>query len=171
MELNRNQIDVIKSNKSLLQRNDFDGFFSRISESERCGYADFFYSIGIDIFEYLTSIPSSLFKGSKQLRGVTLPENVTKIGEGAFCDCYSLENVTMSDNVTDIGSKAFAKCLSLKQVKLSNSIRYIPERCFAEDIDLKSIFIPDSVKAIKSGAFDGCDGITIYANYRENKVS
>lgn len=170
MELNRNQIDVIKSNKSLLQRNDFDGFFSRISESERCGYADFFYSIGIDIFEYLTSIPNSLFRGSKQLRGVTLPENVTKIGEGAFCDCYSLENVTMSDNVTDIGSKAFAKCLSLKQVKLSNSIRYIPERCFAEDIDLQTIFIPDSVKAIKSGAFDGCDGITIYANYRENKA-
>lgn len=168
MNLNELQIQYIKRSKGLLQRNDFDSFFANITPKDRRPFADFFYSIGIDLFEYLSIIPEQLFKGSSEIIGVTLPSNVKGIGSEAFKECSSLTSVSMSDSVSEIGNSAFEGCASLKNVNLSNSITTIPAKCFSGDISLNSIFLPDSVKFIKPSAFSGCSDIKIYMNPRTN---
>jgi len=168
MELNSSQIEFIKSNKSLLQRNDFDGFFKKVRSSDRRIYANFFYSIGLDIFEFLKDVPDYLFYGSTQLKGVHLPDNVRSIGSYAFANCTDLSTVTMSDSVISIMENAFSGCRNLNQVKLSNSLNQIPTECFVNDTSLKEIFLPDSVIQLRPGAFDNCNDIVIYANYRSD---
>lgn len=168
MELNSSQIEFIKSNKGFLQRNDFDGFFKKVSPLDRRIYADFFYSIGIDIFEFLKDIPDYLFYASTQLKGVHLPDNVRSIGFKAFANCAYLSTVTMSDSVISISKNAFSDCLNLNQIKLSNSLNQIPDECFANDISLKEIFLPDSVIQLRPKAFNNCNDIVIYANYRSD---
>lgn len=166
MALTQNQVDVIKSFKNLFKRNDFTSFFKQIPQKERSAYAEFFYTAGIDLFEYLTDIPDYLFTGCSKIVGVSLPSTVKTIGESAFANCANLKSVSMENSVTSIGEQAFANCTSLSNVKLSNSLELIPRGCFSGDVSLSEIFLPDSVIQLRFGAFSGCDGITIRANYR-----
>lgn len=157
-------VEIIKSGKSYLQKNDLDGFFKSINGAYIGPCADFLYKNGVDIFKYLHNIPDGLFLKNDNIKIADL-SNVTSIGKQAFYQS-SIEEVIMGDSVEKIDEAAFAFCSKLQNVKLSENLTAIPVNCFYEDKSLTDLYLPDSVKRIALGAFSGCDNINITAHKR-----
>ncbi|MBQ6262601.1 MAG: InlB B-repeat-containing protein [Clostridia bacterium] len=87
-------------------------------------------------------ISASAFSGTT-ITSIHLNEGVTEIPDGAFENCAQLHYIT-GPNITKIGSNAFKDCTSLCEMELSEQITELGE-----------------------GAFDGDDGVTVYASTPE----
>lgn len=159
-------IEIIKSNKNFLKRNDYNGFFRNISSRNRAEIIDFLCESGIDFGKYLRNIDNELFSFTSKLRVLNIP-NVEKIGADAFKQS-SIEEISQCDNLEQLSKRAFYGS-KLNKIDLPEGIQMIPDECFAYCTDLQEIFIPDSVTAIGYHAFDGCDNIKILANPRTGK--
>ena len=109
----------------------------------------------------VTQIVPEAFKGSTNLKSITIPDSVTSIDWGAFCDCSSLTSIVFSENsqLTSIGSSAFECCSSLTSVKLPDSVTSIGYAAFRYCSSLTSITIPDSVTSIGEAAFSSCSSL------------
>ena len=99
---------------------------------------------------------SYIFKGSKNLTTVTIPNGVDVIGSDAFMDCKNLKTVTIADGVTYISSNAFRNCTALEQVKLSDDITSISFNAFDGCTSLKEINMPKYLWSVSSWAFRNC---------------
>lgn len=64
----------------------------------------------------VTSIARDTFKGCKELRTLTIPQEIKTVGSGAFADCPNLTKVTMPEHLSFICDWAFYNSLRIKEV-------------------------------------------------------
>ena len=69
----------------------------------------------------VTGIAAKVFKNSKKLQTVVIPDTVTEIGTGSFEGCKNLKSVTIGKNVTSIGKNAFKNCKNLKKITVKST--------------------------------------------------
>ena len=65
------------------------------------------------MYNGVTEIGNSAFRGCTSLTSVEIPKGVTSINFQVFSGCTSLASVTIPDSVTEIGWQAFSGCTSL----------------------------------------------------------
>ncbi len=142
---------AIRDGKSLLQKNDLKGFFSKLrDQSIRKEVINFLLSIEFDIFKYLDSIPSGFCSDMDGFDSITIPGNIEKIGDNAFNNS-SVNSVTLEDGVDFIGSKAFANT-PITSVDLG-SVKVIKDGAFSGCNNLKVIYLPESVSMLGRNVF------------------
>lgn len=132
--------------------------YSTLTSSEKSSVTS------VIIYDGVTKISDTAFKGFVSLTSVTIPDSVTSIGSSAFYGCSSLANITIPDSVTSIGDSAFYGCTSLTSITLSNNIKSIGDSTFYNCSSLTTLTIPDSVTSIGDSAFYNCSslaGLTI----------
>lgn len=107
-------------------------------------------------FYAVSSIKSSVFKGCKKIKKITISSNTVSIGDGAFKNCTSLKTVKMGGGSMRIGKDAFAGCVKLSNLKLAGVCSVIGDRAFYGCGALKSVTIPTEVRSIGKSAFEKC---------------
>lgn len=107
-------------------------------------------------FGEATEIKECLFKDSRNLASVIMPNTITRIGQSTFYGCSQLLNITMSNNITEIGTSAFCACRKLTNIVIPDSVTTIGGYAFQSCQKLTSITIPDSVTSIGSHLFYDC---------------
>ena len=124
----------------------------------------------------VTSIGEKAFKGSSQLKTVSIPDGVTSIGEDAFRMCNLLTSVSLPNSVTSIGKGAF-RCARLRTTYNSTCFAHLHEsyqgaytipdgitqicaEAFYGCTSLTSVVIPNNVVSIGNVAFFGCSSLT-----------
>ena len=73
------------------------------------------FKIGKDEYT-VTAIAESVFKGNKNIEGLTISENIENIGATAFQGCEKIEKVELPSTLKVIGDKAFDGCVRLVSV-------------------------------------------------------
>ena len=127
-----------------------DGIYYSLNKSKQTAAVSFF-----------GSVPSGIYKGDIVIPG-TITYNdtiysVTSIGSSAFKYSDNLRSVVIPNSVTTIEDEAFFECKKLKSVTIPNSVIAIKQRAFYNcSFSLTSITIPNSVKSIEKEAFYGC---------------
>lgn len=142
IQLTDQEKEIIRSNSKYLKNNDLKNFYRSVGLG--CGrITQFLMERGIQVFDYLTEIPSNMFKGA-EFETISVPEHIEKIGPNAFSNCDNLKAIDIGDSVKVIGDKAFANCPKLTRV-----------------------FLPDALRILGSDVFEGCsDNIVLIANKR-----
>lgn len=90
-------------------------------------YSDVFTTIGseafagsavekIDLFDSVTTIEESAFRGCQNLTELTIPASVTYVGEHALADCASLSKLTVLCDPSILPEGFAEGCVSLTQV-------------------------------------------------------
>ena len=75
----------IKDNQKLIEEDNFQEFFNKCYEYNRCEIAEFFLlDCDINFLEYMIEIPDHLFFESKRLKNIFILDSVTYIGDYAF---------------------------------------------------------------------------------------
>ena len=142
--------ELVKKYEKYLKTDDYDGLFSTCKDQqERQELLDFLYGkCAIDVLSKMTSIPSQMFKNTKSIQTLTIPENITSIGDRAFAES------------------------AVSKVILPNTINRLPVGLFQNCKNLHKIFIPDSVIEFASDVFAGTpDDIIIGINARNDDKS
>lgn len=159
-------LDIIKSNRRYIEKNDWDGFLSSLRIDQRSAVATFILErTTVPLLSRLKTIPSYMFMDA-EINGITIPGNIKSIGECAFKGS-KIETVQMEDGVEFLGKECFANCYDLRAIDLADTITDIPRRCFSGDVSLEKVFLPDGVRTIGSEAFLNCEGVAITANFRD----
>lgn len=142
---------LIRDGREYLKRNDIKKFYQNLNNqvgrwcsATCCGHiTQFLMENGINVFDYLDTIPQNMFYGS-EIESIVIPDGITRIQANAFTDCTNLKNVDLGNTVKSIDKGAFAGCKSIKQ-----------------------LFLPDSVTVLGPAVFDDCDpNLVIVANKR-----
>ncbi|MEE3428055.1 MAG: leucine-rich repeat protein [Ruminococcus sp.] len=145
---------------------------------EKIGYAAFFGSSVTSVQFSLgaNEIPSSCFKGCKELKEVTNLDNINKIDSNAFYDCENLEGLDIPKKVTKLGASSFEHAKLNKEVTIPEGITEIPENCFkntftdiSNDFRFK-LYMPNKVTIIKSSAFEN-SRVSRIITYSEKETS
>ena len=102
----------------------------------------------------ITTLDEKVFKNTKNLKEVVLPDSLVSIGPRAF-QSSGLTSVELPDSVTELDTGAFEYCENLTSVKLSPNLKYIGQMAFSQCTSLTSIEIPDSITSIYNRAFSG----------------
>ena len=96
-------LDIIKSNRRYIEKNDWDGFFSSLQIGQRSAVATFILErTTVPLLSRLKTIPSYMFMDA-EINGITIPGNIKSIGECAFKGS-KVETVQMEDGVEFLGS-------------------------------------------------------------------
>lgn len=155
----------IKYGKKFLEKNDLDGFFGSLYQSDVAKIAEFLLTkTSVDILKYMTFIPNDFLLGTSNVTNLHIPGNIKKIGKTAFANS-AIETVTMDSGVETLGIDCFLNS-NLKAIDLSDTIVNIPKGCFLGCNNLQKVFLPDAVRNIGNDAFAGCDNVELIANYR-----
>ena len=72
--------------------------------------------------EGMTKIPDALFKNSKDLIEVRIPNTVTVIQEEVFYNCTSLSIVTLPPYIARLDQEAFGNCKSLTEITIPKTL-------------------------------------------------
>ena len=161
-------IEIIKSHRSYLQKNDINGFLSSIDNIYQRGPVVEFLLLktSIPILKYIDTIPSDFLYGAENVKSIVIPGNINTIEKEAFKNS-SLVQVDMEQGVQRLGNYVFANSKNLEVVNLSDTINTIPSHAFEGCTKLKKLFLPDSINLIGVDAFKGCDDVELIANYRQ----
>ena len=104
----------------------------------------------VTVYEGVTDIGNSCFRGCTALHTVVLANSVTVIGESAFRTCVSLGEVSRLENIETIGKYAFYDCSSLTSIS------------FGENATLASV---------GTYAFSGCDNLKLLFLHNETAIA
>lgn len=115
-------------------------------------------------FRYFTNVNNFSFKGSTNLREVTLPSNKTSIPDDAFNGCTSLQSFDFS-NITSVGSSSFRSCNTTQFSNVDHIMSYGHE-AFYSCSTLTSIEFPANV-ALDYSTFErsGLNSITFKGDF------
>ena len=108
----------------------------------------------------VTKLNRLSFRGSPNLKSITIPNTVTSIGWWCFKDCTNLTSIIIPNSVTELEDGCFLGSTSLTNITLSNSLTKLEWRCFEDCIMLKSITIPTSVTKLPDECFYNCRSLT-----------
>lgn len=150
---------LIKYRRHLIDNN-LDEIYKRAAKENivESLITKFFLSKDIDIFKYLTKIPSNCFSifSYEQINNIVIPKNITEIERLGFSNCRGVKNIKILSNITTIEYGVFMGCVNLKSIKLPNSVEEIKGLAFYNCKSLKNINIPKNLKYVNPNAFDGC---------------
>lgn len=176
-----------------IESNEFDGripFGAHYIDDEvftECPYEK------IDLTDSIVGIGVALFKDSKRLKSVKLPEKVEELPPYLFSGCSALEKVKMPNMVYSFPEGLFQGCSSLRDVPFRAGIKELPDyvlegcssllslvipptveriskRAVADCSKLMSLVLPASVTYIDESAFDGCTNIHNIRVSEDNKI-
>ena len=121
-------------------------------------------------------IGNEAFKGSQNLKSITIPSSLITVGESAFENCVNLENVEFADysQLLFINPKAFQNCTSLKTIDFgeSSQLTFITPNAFKNCSSLETITLPKNVLYVDIGAFEGCESLkTVYFSCNRQRLS
>ena len=102
----------------------------------------------------------ALFKDSKNLRTVKLPEKITELPPYLFSGCTALVKVKMPNVVYSFPEGLFQNCSSLKEIPFRAGIRELSPFVFEGCSSLVSLVVPPTVERIEKRAAAGCTNLT-----------
>ena len=102
---------------------------------------------------------SKLYKGSSELKTLTIPDGVTQIKSYAFFGCTSITKVSIPESVTLLGTDTFGKCINLAEAVISAPLTEIPSHTFYECTALEDVNIPETVQVIGNTCFYNCSSL------------
>lgn len=161
---------LIEKYKDLFKRDRYDEIFDNLTDgdaSDDNGDASddkydllrFLYSIGIDVFDYLTKIIERCFSFMQfpdENRDIVLPSTIKSIGEYAFA-ASNIQSLDMSQmELQTIPNLCCSACNHLSDVKFPKNLESIGRGSF-NYTSLLSVNIPEGVKTIDYGAFSMCE--------------
>ena len=118
-----------------------------------CSKKYFYISIASEILvipDGVKRIEKGCFKGSLNLKEVTLPSSLDSIGSLAFFGCISLSSVSIPSSTRTIGDKAFASCYMLERIEMPETVLVVGKNAFKDcrkpgDISSSSILVESDV--------------------------
>ena len=113
----------------------------------------------MDIPDSVMGIGVALFKDSKNLKTVKLPEKLTELPPYLFSGCTALEKVKMPNVVYSFPEGFFQNCSSLKEIPFRAGIRELSPYIFEGCSSLVSLVIPPTVERIEARAAAGCTAL------------
>ena len=113
----------------------------------------------MDIPDSVQGIGVALFKDSKNLKTVKLPEKLTELPPYLFSGCTSLEKVKMPNVVYSFPEGLFQNCSSLKEIPFRAGIRELSPYVFEGCSSLVSLVVPGTVERIETRAAAGCTNL------------
>ncbi len=102
------------------------------------------------------AIAGAVFKGSKTLEKVVLPDSLVSIGSSAFSNCEYLKDIILPDSLASIGQSAFSYCYYLQNIKMPKTVKYLGQYAFIGCFRLEEVEI-GSVTECGYAVFLGCD--------------
>ncbi len=102
----------------------------------------------------------ALFKDSKNLKTVKLPEKLTELPPYLFAGCTALTKVKMPNVVYSFPEGLFQNCCSLKEIPFRAGIRELSPFVFEGCSSLLSLVVPPTVERIEKRAAAGCTNLT-----------
>ena len=110
----------------------------------------------MDLTDSIVGIGVALFKDSKNLKTVKLPEKLTELPPYLFSGCTALEKVRMPNVVYSFPEGLFQNCSSLKEIPFRAGIRELSPYIFEGCSSLVSLVVPPTVERIEKRAAAGC---------------
>ena len=121
------------------------------------------------------TIGAAAFKDNNTMTSIKIPKTVTEIRDRAFMNCIELTTVTLPNTIDSIPASTFAYCTKLTTINIPRSVTTIGADAFKSCSMLQNLVGPDQqsigsiiyrpvpayVTNIGSGAFDGCEHLTI----------
>lgn len=157
--------EIINKYKQLLRTNNLTEFYTHTGRYT-AEITQFFFTMGVDVFKYLTKIPRNFLFGADEIKDIDIPGNIDSIGREAFKQS-SIESVKLEDGVSVIDAEAFEGCKSLKHVDLGR-VSVIKDGAFRNCNALREVYLPDSV--IMMGRNVWPDNIVIKSGPRKKKT-
>ena len=114
----------------------------------------------MDLPDSVMGIGVALFKDSKNLKTVKLPEKLTELPPYLFSGCTALEKVKMPNVVYSFPEGLFQNCSSLKEIPFRAGIRELSPFVFEGCESLVSLVVPSTVERIENRAVAGCTKLT-----------
>lgn len=105
---------------------------------------------------YRVTYFGSIFKGSKKIRSISIPNTITNISYNAFENCTFLTEVYLSEGLTAIGGNAFEGCTQLKRILIPESLKSMGEEAFKNCTSLESITFPKGMTHISRRLLKNC---------------
>jgi len=115
----------------------------------------------------VVEIGRNVFKNTKAMVSVDIPETVRVIGESAFEGCQNLASIVLPENIISIGKDAF-RGTGIQELVFPASLRNVNEGAFSQT-QIRTVTIPDNVifpsnaRAMNidnGGVFAGCRQLT-----------
>ena len=120
----------------------------------------------IVIPDSVTSINTGAFE-STGLTSVVVPESITVLDDSVFHYCNKLTSVTLPSGLREIRANSLQWCTSLVSIEIPSTVEKIGLYAFGTDRALERIYLSSSISAVRDGAFDDCNSLTIYAAANE----
>ena len=111
--------------------------------------------------ESLTMIGASIFENSG-IETLELPVGLSTISDKAFAGCDNLVDVTIYSSVSSIGERAFANCSNLENLTISFGVESIGSFAFENCVNLKGAYIPETVSYIGENPFTSCQSLEFF---------
>lgn len=178
------------SNQSLIASGDFSELYYQAQQdfdyvSELCQLSELLIESGIDVLNFITSIPTNFlwgsiesyvinfptnlqeigayaFQNTPQLRFSKLPSKIRKIENGAFFNCKGLTSLNLPKSIEYLGMYVFSSCSNLTEVTIEEGISFLPGSAFAGCVNLINMYLPSTIKKLESFAIQGCPRLTIH---------
>mmetsp|Transcript_36283 Transcript_36283/g.43331 ORF Transcript_36283/g.43331 Transcript_36283/m.43331 type:complete len:607 (-) Transcript_36283:200-2020(-) len=105
-----------------------------------------------------TIIGSSIFRGCRSLRAITLPTTLTKIPKSTFQGCTTLSSITppFLPLLEKIGYEAFDGCVALRSVVIPPCAKKISACAFHSCYNLENVEVLSTMTEIGRHAFGSC---------------
>ena len=106
-----------------------------------------------------------MFRKSRQLQRIVIPEGVTYIRKSFFYKCENLRSVSLPSTLEHIDDYAFCGCTLLEDIDLSGcaALARIGEHAFEGCKSLTSVRLPDGLYWLESAAFYGCEKLHTFS--------
>lgn len=113
--MNTNIKTFIEENIDLINSNQFDELYKKLSVWDKGKLSDVLIKAGINFLSFMKKIPNECFYYSTEVTALIIPENIERIGNCAFINS-SLTSVSIPNSVASIGSYAFSGCSNLERI-------------------------------------------------------
>ena len=104
-------------------------------------------------------IGANLFEGSG-IETIQLSESLTAISEYAFAGCANLKTLTVPASVASVYDYAFLDCTALTNVVFNAGVKSFGTAIFMNCTALESVNIPATVESIAGNIFINCPALT-----------
>lgn len=101
-----------------------------------------------------------IFRNTKQLESITLPNGIIELGESLF-EGSGLEDITIPESVRSIGNSAFKGCTALEKITLPQETESLLAYAFMNCVSLTTLNIPESLTEIKGNPFINCPSLIL----------